>query len=290
VSAEGAPGAGTWQWDPSLYSGSAAYYARGRIGYPAELAERLRVELQLDGSGRLLDVGCGPGSLTLLLAPLFEQAIGVDADAGMVAEATRRAAQSGVGNVAWRQLRGEELPADLGRFRVVSFAQSFHWMDRAAVARTVRDMVDGACVHVHATTHRGVDGAAAGPHPAPPWERIEQLVQEFLGSTRRAGAGTLPAGTPGGEADIYRAAGFAGPTRIEIPCGAVSRSVDDIVAAVFSLSSSAPHLFGERHAEFEQRLRQVLAAASPSGWFTERMRELAADVWRPAPGDDRSRP
>lgn len=36
--------------------------------YPAQLAEELVEALQLDGSGVLLDVGCGTGSLTLLLA------------------------------------------------------------------------------------------------------------------------------------------------------------------------------------------------------------------------------
>ena len=34
----------------------------------------------------MIDIGCGPGSLTLLLAPLFEEVIGVDPDAGTVAD------------------------------------------------------------------------------------------------------------------------------------------------------------------------------------------------------------
>ena len=75
------------QWHPALYAGSAPYYAVGRVSYPIALAEALAEQLGLDGSGRLLDVGCGPGSLTLLLAPWFEQATGVDADQDMLAEA-----------------------------------------------------------------------------------------------------------------------------------------------------------------------------------------------------------
>jgi len=39
------------------------------VGYPVEVVEVLVEALALDGLGRLLDVGCGPGSLTLLLAP-----------------------------------------------------------------------------------------------------------------------------------------------------------------------------------------------------------------------------
>ena len=39
------------QWHPSLYAGSARYYAIGRVGYPAVLAKAL-AKLGLDGSGR----------------------------------------------------------------------------------------------------------------------------------------------------------------------------------------------------------------------------------------------
>jgi hypothetical protein len=49
-----------WEWDETLYAGSARYYAAGRMAYPAALGDGLRDELGLDGSGRLLDVGCGP--------------------------------------------------------------------------------------------------------------------------------------------------------------------------------------------------------------------------------------
>jgi hypothetical protein len=50
-----------WRWDPSLYAGSASYYTLGRVPYPPGVAEALVAPLGLDGSGRALDVGCGPG-------------------------------------------------------------------------------------------------------------------------------------------------------------------------------------------------------------------------------------
>lgn len=114
-----------WSWDPTLYAGSARYYALGRVAYPVEVADVLVAALGLDQSGLLLDVGCGPGSLTLLLAPHFAQAIGIDADADMLVEAARLAEEGQVRNVWWRQLRGEQLPADLPPVRVATFAQSF---------------------------------------------------------------------------------------------------------------------------------------------------------------------
>ena len=81
-----------WTWDPSLYAGSASYYTVGRVAYPGEVAHSLVAALELDGSERLLDVGCGPGSLTLLLATHHAEAIGVDADVDMLTEATWREA------------------------------------------------------------------------------------------------------------------------------------------------------------------------------------------------------
>jgi ubiquinone/menaquinone biosynthesis C-methylase UbiE len=145
------------------------------------LAEALAERLALDGTGRLLDVGCGPGNFTLLLAPWFEQATGVDADHDMLAE--RQAVRAGIGNVQWLQLRAEELPAGLGTYRVISFAQSFHWLEQQAVARVARGMLadGGACVHVHANTHQGIDTDVVLPNPRPPRAAIDELVQRYLG-------------------------------------------------------------------------------------------------------------
>ena len=272
-----------WSWDPSLYAGSARYYRAGRVAYPAQLAEELARALPLDGSGILLDVGCGPGSLTLLLAPWVAAAIGVDADADMLIEASRLAAEQQVSNVTWRHLRGEALPADLPRPQVVTFAQSFHWMDRPRVAAAVRQMLTpgGALVHVGATTHQGIDGDQELAHPRPPREAVVRLVQRYLGPQPRAGQGPArPLGTPGDENDIYRSAGFEGPQQLEVPGRVVERTTEEVAASVYSLSSSAPHLFGDRLGEFDEELRRLLADASNDGLFSEQMDSIALSIWR----------
>ena len=275
-----------WSWDETLYEGSAGYYRSGRLPYPIAVADGFARELGLDGTQRLLDVGCGPGSLTLLLAPLVADAVGIDADGEMVAVAAAEAERAGIENVRWLHLRAEALPAGLGRFDVVTFAQSFHWMQRAAVAVAARRMLDplGACVHVQATTHRGDHSADRLPHPRPPHAQIDELVRDYLGPVRRAGQGRLPGGTPSGEAEILRTAGFAGPHHVELATAeVVLRSEDDVVAATFSLSGAAPHLFGLRAADFERDLRRLLRRTSPGGRFAERTRDIALDIWRPGP-------
>ena len=276
-----------WEWDPSLYEGSTPFYAVGRVPYPAEVAAVLRRELGLDGTGRLLDVGCGPGPFALLMAGLFAEVVGVDADAGMVQEADRQGGAVGADNVRWVHMRAESLPAGLGTFRLASLAQSFHWMDRPRVAAILLGMLDpgGALVHVGAWTHRGMGPADDLPGPIPPWDRIDELVVSYLGPVRRAGRGFLPAGTAADEDEVFPAAGFAGPTRITIDWGeAFVRSEDEIVASVFSLSSATPHLFGARMGAFEQDLRSLLRSASATGEYWERAADVGLTIWtRPLP-------
>jgi SAM-dependent methyltransferase len=268
--------------DPNLYAGAAEFYPRGRVTYPSELADRLTEELGLDGTGRLLDVGCGPGSLTLLLAERFEQAVGIDADAGMLREGDRLARQATITNVQWRQLYAEDLPADLGTFRVVTFAQSFHWMDRHTVAKAVHGMIvpGGACVHVHANTHRGIPTEASLEFPEPPHEALLELINRHL-DPNRPPPNRDQVDRPGHESEIYGAAGFTGPERITVAGRVVTRTTDEVLAGVFSLSSSTPYLFGENRVAFESAARRLLERVSPDGVFNEQLREIAADVWRP---------
>jgi SAM-dependent methyltransferase len=284
-------------WDETLYAGSAPFYVSGRRPYPPELGEAIAAELELRGDERALDVGCGPGSLTVVLAPHVASVVGVDPGAGMLAEAAAGARRAGLRNISWRRLVAEELPAGLGPVELVTFAQSFHWMDRPRVAGITRDMLvpGGRCVDVHATTHRGDDSDNPLPRPRPPHATIDALVARYLGAVRRAGRGLLPEGLPAPETTeaIFRRAGFHGPRRVELRRGEiVVRTVDQIVAATFSLSSSTPALFGDRRTEFERELRRLLEAEADDGRFDERVRDLAFEVWETpdAPGPPRRLP
>ena len=117
-------------YDPTIYLGAAAHYRPGRPAYSPELEGVLTQELGLDGSGRLLDVGCGPGVLTVRLAHLFGTVVGLDPDAGMLAEGARAADERGITNIRWVRGLAEDLPAVApGPYRLVTFGQSFHWTD-----------------------------------------------------------------------------------------------------------------------------------------------------------------
>jgi hypothetical protein len=222
-----------WSWDETLYAGSAGHYQRGRIPY----------------------------------------AVGVDPDPGMLAEAERRTAATGQHHVRWVRERAEELSAELGIFRVATFGQSFHWMDRDTVAKAVRRLLsaDGAFVQVSDVKNDSGGGDGSLPHPAPPYPAMRALVRRYLGPVRRAGAGVLPQRTPSDEAEVLARNGYRGPERVVAPAGDVLvRKSDDLVDWVYSRSDSTPHLLGERRVAFEADLRQLLRETSPTGRFAER--------------------
>jgi SAM-dependent methyltransferase len=271
-------------WDESLYAGSAEFYRDGRMPYPEQLATALHRRLALDHHGSLLDLGCGPGGLTLLLAPLFATVVAVDADADMIRVGHEEAARAGIGTIRWVHAHAEDLDDELGRFDVVTLAQSFHWMDRPLVAAKIRSLLtpDGCCVHVGATTHRGRQDAAVMRHPQPPWDAIQELVRSYLGSHRRAGKRVIATGSMASdEESVFRAAHFSGPEVIDVPGGeAFVRTTDQVVASVLSLSSSTPHLFAADLARFVADLRDVLAQTSPDGQFSEQPQDIRLSVWR----------
>ncbi|MFE7587815.1 class I SAM-dependent methyltransferase [Kitasatospora sp. NPDC057512] len=273
-----------WSWDETLFAGTAAHYTRGRLPYAPGLAEALAGALGLDGRGRLLDVGCGPGTLALGLAHLFGEVVGVDPDAGMIAEARRVGAAEP--KAIWVRARAEELPPGLGTFTLAVFGQSFHWMDRDLVAATVRCVLRPGGALAHVSDLKGEPRPTEGlPHPPVPYAAIDGLVRHYLGPVRRAGQGLLPHGTPGDEAAVLARAGFVGPQRIVVPGGRpLERTADDTVAGVFALSSSAPHLFAGRRPAFEADLRRLLARASPSGLFSERQPSSEVFIWRTTEG------
>ena len=279
----------SWSWDASLFAGAARYYEQGRLPYAPGLADVFGRSLGLDGQGRLLDVGCGPGTVTLALASLFEAVVGLDPDAEMLSQASLAAASRGAGNATWVRSRAEELPAGLGAFRAVTFAASFHWMDRPLVATAVATMLDagGAVVQVDAPAYRADELAAESPRgtlafPPPPDGALDQLRRRYLGRDRRAGRGIRNT-SPDDEDAVFRQAGFLPAETVTVPDRrAVEQTADDLVARVFSSSSTAPHLFGGRRGDYEADVRKILAQASPAGRFSVRLPDNILRIWRPA--------
>ena len=92
---------------------------------------------------RVLDVGCGWGRLALALAPHALAVIGLDRDAGLIAEARRRAAGAGIANAEFHD-------ADVDRADYASFAPdlvtSHLFASDAMVERAGAALAPGRCL------------------------------------------------------------------------------------------------------------------------------------------------
>lgn len=269
-------------YDPTIYLGAAAHYVRGRTPYSPALAATVAAEFGLDGRGRLLDVGCGPGLLTVELAGLFAGAVGLDPDPDMLAEGARLAAGAGIGNVSWVRALAEDLPAlGLGPFRLVTFGQSFHWTDRERVAEAVYDVLEpGGALALVAHEYEGRPRPTGPGYPPIPHDEVRALIRAYLGPRRRAGQGYL-APHPDRYEDALARTRFGRPYTIYAPGRADAvQDVDGVLSNYLSTSFAAPHLFGDRLDAFRRDVRAQLEARSPSGLFWDWPGDTRIDIAR----------
>ncbi len=266
----GGPGdTGAVPYDPTVYLGSAAHYRSGRPAYSPELEAVLTQQAGLDGNGRLLDAGCGPGMLTVRLAHLFTQAVGLDPDADMLAEGRRAAEEKRVMNIRWVRGLAEDLPAVApGPYRLVTFGQSFWWTSEQQVAETVYDMLEpGGALALIAHTVTGRPRPPDPGVPPIPHDEIRALVERYLGSTRRAGQGTAPERTHSFE-DVLARTRFGVPQQFFVPgISDLLRDSESVLSGYFSFSFAAPHQFGDRLDDFADQVRTLLAKRSAEGTF-----------------------
>lgn len=105
-------------------------YARFRPEYPRQLAEFL-ASVAPDND-LAVDVGCGNGQLTQLLAPYFARVVGLDPSADQIANATPNE------RIDYRVAPAEQLPVADASASLVTAAQAAHWFDLPAFYGEVR--------------------------------------------------------------------------------------------------------------------------------------------------------
>jgi ubiquinone/menaquinone biosynthesis C-methylase UbiE len=172
---------------PEIFAGAAEYYSKYRPEYPKEFFDYIRKYFCLDGKGKLLDLGCGPGSIAIPFAGDFEQVVGVDPEPTMLDEARKKAEKENVRNASWIIGRAEDISSEIGPLRLTTMGRSFHWMRQAEVLQRVYALTENGGGLVIST-----EGGAAWKYVEgeEPWKKVyKNLVRKYLGPQRRAGEG-----------------------------------------------------------------------------------------------------
>lgn len=132
-------------FEPARFRNAAPHYLAGRPAYAAGLAPRVAAAIGLDGTGRMLDLACGPGQLACAFAPYVADILAVDPEPEMMAAGQELAAGL---PIRFQQGSSEDLGPAMGLFRLVTIGRAFHWMDRVETARRLDRMIqaDGALV------------------------------------------------------------------------------------------------------------------------------------------------
>ncbi len=255
-----------------LFAGAAPYYARYRPPYPDVFFQHVAEHFALDGTGRLLDIGCGTGQLAIPFAPYFAEVVGLDPDPSMLSEAARVADEANISHARWIRGRDRDLlqlAGEIGPVRLATFGRAFHWMDRDATLRALDQFIEpGGGVVVCSDAERIW-------HLSGGWQRATQdVIHRWLGDVRRAGSGTYNVRhVPFTE--TLESSAFSD---VECYHTEVERfpTIDDIVGYLYSTSFCSHHVLGNKQAAFEADLRQTLRSINPEGRFSER---LDFDAW-----------
>jgi SAM-dependent methyltransferase len=248
-----------------VFAGTAWHYARYRPGYPQPFLNDLVERFHLDGTQRLLDLGCGTGQLTIPLAVHVAEAVGMDPEPEMLAQAARQAQAAGVTNVTWAQGSSADLPGDLGRFQLVTMGRSFHWMDREQVLTALDGMIehDGSVVLAN-------DSCLV--RPITPWQQtVEDIQRRFLP------ADLMPPPLPGRlntatddqpHEQILARSPFRHVDRLSYEFDR-PWAIDEVIGYLYSTSLPLRRLLGNRRAAFEQEVTSTLHALEPNGQLVE---------------------
>ena len=247
-------------YDPNRFTSAIPHYAAGRPAYSERLIALLAREIGLNERSRVLDLGCGPGSLTLPLSRFAATTIGIDPDAAMIA-AGREAADAAGLAIGWRVGSSFDLGPDLAPLDLVAIARAFHWMDREATLARLDELVRprGAVVLVNTELHASGTGTWLSA-----FEELRKAYGRFdaFYHWRKSAAWEE-------HVSVLMRSPFGEVERISVFEPHVA-SLDEIVARAFSFSANSPSSLGEEgRAAYETAVREKMMALEPDGRFPE---------------------
>jgi len=257
---------------PNRFKDAAAHYLTGRPAYSPQLIRRVAQSCELGGSHRLLDLGCGPGQLSLAFSSWVGAGVALDPEAEML----RVAAELGAGiapNIEYRCGGSYDLSPALGTFRLVVIGRAFHWMDRPDTLARLDALIEPHGALALFSTSFAADAPIAWL--APYHALLEEYASDDVSRLQRKADGWE-------SHDVVLAkSAFSALERIAV-VETRRVSADALRARALSMSSLSRERLGARLDELLARIdRLVEAHASADGWLDERIESVALIARRP---------
>lgn len=246
-----------------LYQGTAEYYDRYRLPYPASLLAHLVAGTHLSGHGRLLDLACGTGQLAFPLSPHFAEVWAVDQERDMIETVRVKAADRGVRDLRPIVAGAETLTAQPDSFELAVVGNAFHRLEREIVARRILHwLVPGGYLALCWSSAPWAGGED--------WQRSLAATlarwQRELGAEHRVPEGADGAHRP--DPEVLSAAGFEVCGRAEFTAEH-HWSLAELSGHIRSTSFLPPAVIGVRAAAFDADLAASLSPHNDGGFFTE---------------------
>ncbi|SFP64449.1 MULTISPECIES: methyltransferase domain-containing protein [Halolamina] len=236
------------------FESTAEQYAVYRPEYDDAALDVPRERFDLDGTGRLLDLGCGTGRLGVALAPHVDEVVGVDPSEAMVEHARERARArvADASNTEWRVGSDADLPAmadELEPLRLTVMGRSFHWLAQERTLDTLHEITEpGGGVALLSDTEWLARGTAD-------WgDAVYEVVAEFLDDPPER-TGPIEYEDPWTETLADH--GFEA---VEQRVFEADREwdADSVVGYLLSLSFCSPAVLGDDWERFENAVRERL--------------------------------
>ncbi len=242
------------------FDSTVPFYARYREPYHAGFFREVARREGLDGNQRLIDIGCGPGSLAIGFAPYANACVGVDVETEMLAAARVEAARAGV-HVELIQARIEDLPLDIGLFQAVTIGRALHWFDRDQAIAMLERIVDAnGWIAICGTRANSAasQGAAGKFHEVRrAWSSDPDETRYHINIE-----------------DWFRGSRFQKVEDIEVT-ESHQVTIPDLIGRALSLSTTSPEALGDRRPAFEAAMREALEPLAVGGVFDERVTAIA---------------
>jgi len=252
-----------------LFAGAAKGYTKYRGEYPDEVIKILAAKLNLNGMGRLLDIGCGDGRLTFPLAPHFKEIVAVDISPAMINEAQDKALSLGISNIQWLVKNADELNENLEKFDCITFGQALHWLNiEKIIAFSHKSLTDDGAIVI-------VTGHSIWNYAPTKWEKkMLELIKKYLGPERKTLQGKFPTSQKSYE-DYLLDTGFERIEKFSYRFPLVAKTVEEVIAEQFTTSYAARELFEDKLNEFIDEAKTELLKIQPDNKFiTEQTGEM----------------